>query len=326
MSNDNFYWKPGASINALKARAKLLSKVRSFFKERSVLEVETPLLSSSADNDPQINLFSLSKINNTDNSKLYLQPSPELFMKRLLASGSGSIFQISKAFRNHENGKFHNSEFSILEWYRVNFSSDELIEEIAALIRIILETPDLEVIKKKYADVFLEYLDLHIVDMDSKDLENFVVEMTEIDNISGKMEKDDWLDLLMGNLIIPMLGLDHLVFITDYPASQSALAKINKKNKNEAHRFELFYRGYELANGFEELTNHSEQRERFHQNNMKRRDRAQEELIIDNKFLSALDYGLPECSGVAVGLDRVLMCLLETNDIDEVLSFSFKRI
>ena len=200
--------------------------------------------------------------------------------------------------------------------------------EICSPTELILFQKELPVpeSKKLKSSRMREYLDLHIVDMDSKDLENFVVEMTEIDNISGEMEKDDWLDLLMGNLIIPMLGLDHLIFITNYPASQSALAKINKKNKNEAHRFELFYRGYELANGFEELTNHSEQRERFHQNNMKRRNRAQEELIIDNKFLSALDYGLPECSGVAVGLDRLLMCLLETNDIDEVLSFSFKRI
>ena len=178
----------------------------------------------------------------------------------------------------------------------------------------------------KYVDLFREFLHIDISEMGIGEIREFVEKKMNTEVPNSRIQRDDLLDLLLGEYITPMLGLDQLLFVTDFPASQSSLAKISDVDTSTARRFELFYNGYELANGFEELSDYFEQSERFNKNNLKRKIDFKEEVNIDKKFLSALNHGLPECSGVAIGLDRILMCLMGTNEIDNVLTFSFERI
>ncbi|MCK4608677.1 MAG: EF-P lysine aminoacylase GenX [Gammaproteobacteria bacterium] len=298
-------------FHALKSRAELLAKIRQFFVEREVLEVETPLLGASTIPDPNIHSFTSQYFN----SALYLQTSPEFAMKRLLAAGSGSIYQICKAFRNEDCGKQHNPEFTMLEWYRVGFDHHQLMDEMDALLRYVLGGTPAE--RLTYAAMFEKFLQLDPHAASLAELQNCAVMhgINKVDNL----ERDDWLNLLLTHLIEPHLGKERPTFIYDYPASQAALAQINN---GVAERFEVYIDGLELANGFHELGDAKEQRARFEADLAKRRALNSPEIPLDEEFLAALASGFPACAGVALGIDRLLMVLLNTRDLKDVLFIS----
>jgi lysyl-tRNA synthetase class 2 len=310
-------WQPTADITTLKHRAEIVEKIRHFFRERYVIEVETPVLSKHTVTD--VHLHSLSTIYPDNKEKYYFQTSPEYHMKRLLAAGSGSIFQICKSFRVDESGRLHNPEFTMLEWYRINFDHHQLMDEIAQLLNVILLVETVE--RYTYQQIFQDYLQcdplMASVD-DLKDLrKQYSLNTPELGD-----DKDAWLMLLFSHLIEPQLQKP--TFIYDFPASQAALAKLNKRDKRVADRFELYIDGMEIANGFNELSNVREQRSRFKQDQKKRKSMGYEAIEIDERFLSALSEGFPSCSGVALGVDRLVMLALKKNHINEVITFPFE--
>jgi lysyl-tRNA synthetase class 2 len=321
-------WRPGSTQQVLLARAQMLACIRGFFAGREVLEVETPLLSSCFGTDPAIEPLQseFTGPGYAQGRPLYLQSSPEFFMKRLLADGSGPIYQVCKAFRNGEAGRLHNPEFSILEWYRPGFDALALMQEVADLVSELLGQQGLPVEHRPYAQLFQEYLGLDVFELQADDLAAFARERNLLGADGLQLDRDGWLNLLMSVLIEPQLGKEGLCFVTDYPATQASLARLNAHDPRTAARFELYYQGVELANGFEELADADEQAERFEHENCQRRSNRQMPMPVDEALLGALHHGMPECSGVALGLDRVLMCALDLDDIDEVLSFSLARI
>lgn len=303
-------WQPTTSLTALKARANLLAKIREFFAARQVLEVETPLLSHATIPDPNIHSFATQYFKET----LYLQTSPEFAMKRLLAKGSGDIFQICKAFRNEEHGFQHNPEFTILEWYRVGFDHHALMQDMDDFLHFLLNTNPAE--KVTYQAVFQKYLSIDPLNCSTSELIAYAKQhgINEIPDL----DKDSWLNLLFAEIIEPKLGLNRPTFIYNYPASQAALAKING---DIAERFELFIDGIELANGFHELTDATEQRMRFEEENDKRLKQNLPTAPLDENFLAALKHGMPNCAGVAVGIDRLLLLIARKKNIKHVISF-----
>lgn len=320
-------WRPGAALSVLQARAAMLDALRAFFAARAVLEVETPLLSGCFGTDPSIEPIGAEFVGPgyAKGRQLYLQSSPEFFMKRLLADGSGPIYQVCKAFRNGEAGRLHNPEFSILEWYRPGYDAKALMQETADLVRRLVEQSSLPVEQHAYADLFADRLGIDVFSVTLDDLKAFASHRHLLGADSLELDRDGWLNLLMSSLIEAELGHDSLCFVTDYPASQASLARLNPEDSRTARRFELYYQGIELANGFEELADAGEQAERFEHENCQRRSNGQDPMPVDEALLGALESGLPECSGVALGLDRVLMCALGLGDIDQVLSFSLAR-
>lgn len=310
-------WKPSASLQNLRQRAQLLATIRRFFSERGVLEVETPLLGSAT--VPDVYIESIAAEVNEDGSSRqgFLQTSPEYFMKRLLASGSGSIYQIAKAFRQEEKSRRHNVEFTLLEWYRVSFSLDQLMTELEQLLQQALECGSIP--RRSYREIFQHYLqiDPHLVSFE--ELQQLASK--EIDLSSAELSRTDYLQLLLSNNIEPQLP--PFCFIHDYPKEQAALAVVEEDEQGVvvAKRFELFGHGMELANGYFELSDAAEQRARFQMDNAKRIEKGLKPRDLDEKLIAALESGLPSCAGVAVGIDRLLMLLVEANSIGEVISF-----
>lgn len=321
-------WRPGASPPVLQARAGLLATLREFFARRGVMEVETPLAGVAFGTDPHIEPLrtDFTGPGFASGQSLFLQSSPEFFMKRLLADGSGPIYQVCKAFRNGEAGKLHNPEFSLLEWYRPDFGVAELIAEVAQLVRSVLQQPSLPVSTYAYAELFREYLDVDIFEQDAEGLRAVAVSHSLLGADGLQLDRDGWLDLMMSGLVERKLGREELCFVTDYPASQASLARLNRHDPRTAARFELYYQGVELANGFEELADPDEQAARFEHENCARRGNGQAPMPVDEGLLGALHAGLPACAGVALGLDRLLMCKLGLKDIDQVISFSLGRL
>jgi len=302
-------WQPSASIENLKKRAQIIAQIRDFFAARRVLEVETPLLSSATVTD--VNLHSL-KTHCKNLGDLYLQTSPEYAMKRLLAADSGSIYQICKAFRDDESGRLHNPEFTILEWYRVGFNHHQLMDEMDKLLQLILSGA--RATRYSYQEIFEKFLQVNPHKADIKVLQKCAHEHgidVEVD------DKDTWLQLLMSEIIEPKLKAT--VFVYDYPASQAALAKIRKAKFPVAERFEVYVDGIELANGFHELQDAREQRQRFLHDLKKREKLGYPKIPIDENFLASLEHGLPACAGVALGIDRLIMLALDANHIDQVI-------
>ena len=320
-------WQPGTTLSTLQARAQLLQRIREFFARHDVLEVETPLLGSCFGTDPTIEPFECRypHIPYQPIRTLYLQSSPEFYMKRLLADGSGPIFQVSKAFRNGEAGQRHNPEFSLLEWYRPGFSAQQLMEEVVDLMCYLLDKAQPVVEYHAYADLFAEQCQLDIFTVDVAALQAYAVEQQIPDADRLEWDKDAWLQLLMTECIEPRFRPNHLTFVTDYPASQAALAELNPQDPSTAARFELYYQGLELANGFQELTDAGQQAARCTADNAVREQQGQQTLPIDTAFLTALQAGIPTCAGVAIGLDRVLMSALGLKDIDQVQTFTLRR-
>jgi len=317
-------WQPSASIETLRTRAQILKTIRDFFVSRDVMEVETPLLCGTSVTDPFIQsipaLFQSQP--HGSEQRYYLQTSPEYAMKRLLAAGYGAIFQISKAFRQSEIGRFHNPEFTLIEWYRPGFDHHALMDEMDALLQTVLKTQAAE--RKSYLDVFTQHLHLnpHNVTVDE------LIACATYNHISVALDskdRDTWLQLLMSDYIEPRIGQDRPCFIYDFPASQAALARIQPGNPPVASRFEVYFRGIELANGFHELQDANEQRNRFKKNQSTREQLGLNQMVIDEFFLSALTQGLPDCAGVALGIDRLIMLASNSNSIADVLSFDFAR-
>ena len=321
-------WKPSCEIKQLHLRAQMLSKIRSFFDSRAVLEVETPLLCQATGTDPQLDFFSTEYHSLPRNKTLYLQTSPEFSMKRLLAAGSGSIFQICKAFRNGESGRFHNPEFSILEWYRIDYTLGQLIDEAVDLLtELLLGYCDIESVKKiSYGDVFNQVTGLNAFDFCQQSYalyasQNSISDAIEICGNDHSM----WLDFIFSYQIQPQLKKYSICIIEGYPAIQSSLARINSDNADTADRFEVFIKGIEIGNGFFELSDAKEQESRFNQENQIRVAKGLEQVEKDEFFLQALKAGLPDCSGIALGLDRLLMIMSNTQEIKDVIAFPLGR-
>ncbi|WP_246237525.1 EF-P lysine aminoacylase EpmA [Caldichromatium japonicum] len=309
---------------AIRARAALYARIRNFFAEAGVLEVETPILSQASVTDPALASLTtrLALPGWGDARPLYLQTSPEFAMKRLLAAGSGPIYQICKVFRDEERGRWHHPEFSLLEWYRPGWDDQRLMDEVAALVRYALERPALACERISYRALFQGRLGLDPWTAQTSQLRA----LAERAGIAGAerldLDNDGWLDLLLTHLIVPELGRGCLTFIHDYPPSQAALARLRwSDGVATAARFELYVEGLELANGFHELTDAAEQEWRFLADLELRRACGQTCPPIDRHLLAALAYGLPDCAGVALGLDRLLMIALEADAIDNVLCF-----
>ena len=313
-------WQPSASIKNLLTRAKLIEEIRRFFTDRGLLEVETPVLSEFGVTDVHLATFSTEFISpfGEQSKTLWLSTSPEYHMKRLLAAGSGPIFQIGKVFRNEEAGNRHNPEFTMLEWYRPHFDMYRLINEVDDLLQQILECPPAESMSYQFA--FQQYVGL---DPLSADLSELVEKAKKYQLMGAENEsRDILLQFLFSAVVEPQIGQEAPVVVYHFPASQAALAQISSEDLRVAERFEFYYKGLELANGFHELSDAREQLRRFQQDNLQREKMGLPVRTIDTRLLSALQAGIPNCSGVALGVDRLLMIAMGAEHIKEVISFA----
>ncbi len=322
-------WQSSMSWQHAKQRARVLAAIRSFFSKRDVIEVETPLLSNGTITDVHLDPF-ITQFNYCADSNieqpipLYAQTSPEFAMKRLLASGYGCCYQICKAFRHEQHGRYHNPEFTMLEWYRLGFDHFQLMDELAELLVEVLECSNVD--KITYQDLFIREVAIDPLQATKNELLGLI---TKRGMLSDWLVKEDSLDTLlqfvMSELIEPLIGRETPCFVYNFPASQASLAKVSSEDKRVAERFECYFKGIELANGFNELTDEKLQRARFEEDNSKRVELNKNERMIDQNFLSALDSGLPKCAGVAMGIDRLLMLVLDADSIDQVLTFPIKN-
>jgi lysyl-tRNA synthetase class 2 len=312
------------SIELLQQRARILQRIRVFFAERNVLEVETPLLSHASGTDPQLAFFTTNYETPPYSQPLFMQTSPEFAMKRLLAAGSGSIYQICKAFRNGEAGRFHNPEFTILEWYRVNFDLAELMSEVETLFDVLFDGKLNAPQRVSYQTVFEQFTGLNALIFSFEDYSSFAKNANLSDAISICGENHAlWLDFLFSFCVQPHLGKNELCLVYGYPACQSSLARLNAENSLITERVEVFINGIELGNGFHELTDAEEQNRRFDAEIETRKRENLPTAVKDKRLLTALENGLPDCSGIALGLDRILMVLANSQTISDVLSFEF---
>lgn len=297
-----------------------MSRIRDYFNQQGVFEVDVPVLGLHTVSDPHIQSIPAQ----VQSQKAFLQSSPEYFMKRMLAEGSGDIYYLGKAFRDDEVGKKHNPEFTMLEWYRTESDDKELMKDVEALIRHVLPgSEELEVEHYAYAELFQQELGVNPHIATAEQLAHLARECLDIDWQDD--DKSTWLDLLFSHKIEP--ELQNITFVYDYPACMCALAKVVEvKGQELAKRFEVFWRGHELANGYWELTDAQAQKKRFELDNQRRQKLNRDIIDLDDKFLSALQQGIPECAGVALGVDRLLMCLNKSDDITQVMPFSFSRL
>ncbi len=323
-------WRPTATIATLRERARLLAAVRAFFAERGVLEVETPVLGHGGSTDLHLASLSAEATTPAGRERLWLQTSPEFAMKRLLAAGSGPVFQLARCFRDGEVGRRHNLEFTMLEWYRPGLALDALIEETAALVRRVLgqesEDEAAPLRRRRYRTLFREALAI----------DPFTVPLAELRRLAADKgglamddaPRDDCLDLLMSLVIEPELGREGIEVVVDYPASQAALARRHRDPEDGewvASRFELYLEGLELANGYDELTDAAEQAARFAEDNAARRAAGLPEVAVDRRLVAALEHGMPEGSGVALGIDRLIQLALGKASVAEVMAFATPR-
>jgi lysyl-tRNA synthetase class 2 len=314
-------WRPSASLGALRRRAEALHATREFFRARQVLEVETPILVNAPVSD--VNIGSLAVEHPGGRGSRYLHTSPEYAMKRLLAAGSGDIFQVCHVFRGAERGRRHNPEFTMVEWYRLGFSLDQLMREVAQLVNALLgrELPQEYV---SYREAVRTHAGFDPLEAELATLRS-AAEALGFDARARDAGRDELLDLIVGAQVGPALGAKTLTFVHRYPASQAALARLDDADPRLALRFELYHRGIELANGYHELADPAEQRRRFRSDQQSRAARGLPPVSIDAHLLAALESGLPECAGVALGFDRVLMLAQDASSIDEVLAFPTER-
>jgi len=317
-------WRPNAPIENLRKRAAILTEIRQFFADRHILEVETPVMSQANVTDVHLVSFQTQLISSdmAIGPTLYMITSPEYHMKRLIAAGSGSIYQLGRSFRNEESGRLHNPEFTMLEWYRVGYDMIELINEVDELLQQILNCDIAE--RASYQQVFLDYLAIDPLTADIQQLSEAAAKLN-LNNADKEKNPDTLLQFLFIEGIEPLIGRDKPIVIYHYPALQASLAKIDDNDYRIAERFEFYFKGIELANGFHELTNFTEQRQRFEQDNRYRVARGLTESLIDENFIAALQYGLPTCSGVSLGIDRLVMLALKATKLSEVMAFMIER-
>jgi elongation factor P--(R)-beta-lysine ligase len=352
MSSAGSDWRPSASLQMLRRRAALLARTREFFAARGVLEVDTPLIVNSPASalhihsatvhltplgaPPAMHAAPAAAPAADTAPPLFLHTSPEYAMKRLLAAGSGDIYQICHVARGFEQGRQHNPEFTLVEWYRIGFSLEELMSEVEALLRALLAESaapwDSE--RLSYREAFRRELGL---DPRAAGRAQLVAAAQRAgyhappppaaagDGRGVPDDRDELLELLMGASVGPRLGRGGFTFVHSYPASQAALARLDPADPRSARRFELYCAGMELANGFHELASSSEQRARFDRDNDQRRRRGLPAAPPDERLLAALAAGLPDCAGVALGFERVLMLAAGARHIDEVLAFPTAR-
>lgn len=318
MNNNREAWRPGVDTGQLRLRADCLTGIRDFFAQRKVMEVNTPLLATSGNTDPAIDNFHVAGAG-------YLRTSPEFFHKRLLAAGSGDIFELGPVFRRGEHGRQHQPEFLMLEWYRLGWHEQRLMTEVAELInhlrvRLGGETDPLAVEQHDYQSLFRHHLGLDPWrESDHRGLiESALENQCEIPGLRLQ-ESLDW---LLSTVILPKLPRNQLHFVQHFPPAQAALAEIDPGPPPAARRFELIWNGLELANGYRELTDSTEQARRFRADLETRRRASRPPIPVDRRLLRALEVGLPACAGVALGVDRLLMCLTGVEDIRGVLPFA----
>lgn len=310
-------WRPSADPAALRARAELIGRIRAFFADRDVLEVETPVLGARGVTDTAIEGF---RVESAEGAR-WLQTSPEYAMKRLVAAGVGSCYQIARAFRSGERGRLHNPEFTLLEWYRTGFDHVALMVEVADLASALVPRRTIEHIT--YREAFGRVLEIDPLAAPDALLCELVVARCGAGPGVTAAGRDDWLDLLFGAVVAPTLGHDRFTFVCDFPASQAALARLRPDAPSVAERFELFIDGIEIANGFHELVDPEEQRARFQRDREARRAAGLEDVVADERLLAALEHGLPPCAGVALGLDRLIMLALGAESIAGVMAFDW---
>jgi len=319
-------WQPAATTQTLKLRARLLATVRQFFAERDVIEVETPLLARHTVSDVNLESFVVNSASSSGHGTLrsshsFLQTSPEYAMKRLLAAGSGPIYQICKAFRDEEPSRLHNPEFTLLEWYRPGLTLEQLMDEVVELMQAVLKVGDIA--RFSYRQVFAEHLQIDPHTIDPDELQELTRE--KIDLGDTQLTATDCLQFLMHHCIEPELPKFCIVY--DYPVAQAALAETaqDANGQEVARRFEVYAAGMELANAYQELTDAEEQRRRFAADQQLREKRGLPVNPVDENLLAALEHGLPACSGIALGIDRLLMAVADENDIKVVLAFDRDR-
>jgi len=323
-------WRPGANLDVLKLRARLLVRIRSFFAARDVLEVDTPALARTGCTDPAIESFATAYRGpgGAHGVPLYLHSSPEFCMKRLLAAGSGPIYQVSHVFRNGESGARHNPEFMLLEWYRPGFAPAALMDEIDALLGHVLDgyvdyRPARRITYRQW------FMDETGLDPWSDPVASFsafaAARLSSVPDGMPADELDPWLDLLLTHWLEPRLAATAL-FVYDYPPGQASLARVRQRPLPVAERFELYLNGVELANGFHELADSAEQAQRFAHDNRRRQAAQQPVVPVDRHFVAALECGLPDSSGVALGFDRLVMLAAGLSHIDRAIPFSLQRI
>lgn len=320
-------WLPSASLESLRLRARLYASIREFFAERGVLEVETPILSMAGNTDPNIASFSarFEGSVNSGSAQRWLRTSPEFPLKRLLAAGVGDCYELGRVFRNGEAGRRHNPEFTMLEWYRVGWDHQRLMQDVDELVQSALALVDATVSVERVA-----YRELY---RRAFGFDAFIASMSELRAPLADiaidpqgLDRDDWLDLLMTHRLQPTFASDRLLFVYDYPASQCALARLRRQgNDTVAERFEAYLGTQELANGYHELADATEQRARFERDLSRRAQRGSAAPALDERLLAALGQGLPECAGVALGVERLLMAMLGSDDLAEVIAFPFSR-
>ncbi|MDQ3617955.1 MAG: EF-P lysine aminoacylase EpmA [Pseudomonadota bacterium] len=320
------HWQPTASFDAIRLRAALKARIRSFFTARDITEVETPVLSPAGNTDPNIASFSLEFSGRTDGAPRtrWLRTSPEYPLKRLLAAGFGDCYELGRVFRDGEAGGRHNPEFTMLEWYRVGWDHRQLIDETAALINeaLALVGRSAPLQSTSYRGLYRREIGIDPMYASDEDVRAALGDVV-IDPTG--MTRDDWLDLLMTHRLQPNFPPDQLLAIRDYPASQCALARIRDDADGipVAARFEMYLGSLELANGYHELADAAEQGARFDRDRQVRMQRGQASPTSDERLLAALASGFPDCAGVALGVDRLLMAMLGTDRIADVLAFDF---
>lgn len=322
--NSRADWRIQSPLSVFKQRAFLCAEVRRFFAERQVLEVTTPVLSNHGNTDVQIDMFHTQALL-PDQTAAYLRTSPEFFHKRLLASGVGDLFEIAKVFRRGERTRLHHPEFTLLEWYRLDFTLHDLMQEVVALIQHLLAAfgrPAIKVATHSYQELFET-----VVGIDPFAISDAALsERCQQHGYTGSaLSRTEALDFLFACVIQPALSAGERfaegVLIHRFPLAMAALAKAEPQQPDRCLRFEFLWHGVELANGYQELTDATEQRARFITDNQIRQATGKPTLPLDEHLLAALDQGLPDCAGVALGLERLLMSLLTLDDIDQVTGF-----
>lgn len=319
-------WQPEAGPDVARRRAERLAVVRQFFAERDVLEVDVPVLVLAPVTDPNIDSLVVPDAVAAGGEDLYLHTSPEYSMKRLLAAGYPDIFSIARVFRDSEIGPFHEPEFTMVEWYRRDFSLEAMAEETCRLIADVLERPELaqKTVSVRYLDAFENWYDVNPLTASIDELADLARADEDLREIVGE-RRDDWLDLLLGTGIVHGFAHDQLTVLSHYPASQAALSQIDPDDDRVALRFEVFLGSTELANGYVELLDADEQRARFEADRRRRSSKDMPALFVDERLLAALDHGLPSCAGVALGFERLHMIHEDVGSIGEVLTFPFWR-
>ncbi|MFA6985744.1 MAG: EF-P lysine aminoacylase EpmA [Arenimonas sp.] len=318
-------WKPTANTKALHMRARLNAQIRKFFTDRGVLEVETPILSQAGNTDNHIESFQLefSGPKSAGPARRWLRTSPEFALKRMLAAGIGNCYELGRVFRNGESGRVHNPEFTMLEWYRIGWTHHQLMDECAELVKDALRLAgrSASIRESSFRQLYQDHLGLDPLTASEAELR---APLALFDISAEGLSRDDWLDLLMTHMIQPSIPANRILMIYDYPKSQAALARIRQGDVPVAERFEVYLGPIELANGYRELNDADEQRDRFERDLSRRQKRGAAGPPIDERLLAALP-ALPDCAGVALGVDRLLMAMLGSDRLGDAIAFPFDR-